>query len=107
VTRDELKQRVHESIKRHAEAIVAALDALAVTGHPDAGPATGAVHACSHNAQIAGLVGAAIGLLTSKAMEHLAGRVALGAIQTLAPAHAARIFRDDNREQECHTPPSP
>ena len=140
MTRDELKQRVHEAIERHAEAIVAVgeairrhpelgfkehrtaarveaelrrlglaprtglaltgvradvaggagggptfalvgeLDALAVTGHPDADPATGAVHACGHNAQIAGLVGAAIGLLTSKAMEHLAGRVAFFAV---------------------------
>ncbi|OLB05157.1 MAG: amidohydrolase [Candidatus Rokubacteria bacterium 13_2_20CM_69_15_1] len=140
MTRDELKQRVHEAIERHAEAIVAVgeairrhpelgfkehrtaarveaelrrlglaprtglaltgvradvaggagggptfalvgeLDALAVTGHPEADPSTGAVHACGHNAQIAGLVGAAIGLLTSKAMEHLAGRVAFFAV---------------------------
>jgi len=140
VTREELKQRVHEAIERHAEAIVAVgeairrhpelgfkehrtaarveaelrrlglaprtglaltgvradvaggagggptfalvgeLDALAVTGHPEADPSTGAVHACGHNAQIAGLVGAAIGLLTSKAMEHLAGRVAFFAV---------------------------
>ncbi|PYN37796.1 MAG: amidohydrolase [Candidatus Rokuibacteriota bacterium] len=140
MTREELKQRVHEAIERHAEAIVAVgeairrhpelgfkehrtaarveaelrrlglaprtglaltgvradvaggagggptfalvgeLDALAVTGHPEADPSTGAVHACGHNAQIAGLVGAAIGLLTSKAMEHLAGRVAFFAV---------------------------
>ena len=140
MTREELKQRVHEAIERHAEAIVAVgeairrhpelgfkehrtaarveaelrrlglaprtglaltgvradvaggagggltfalvgeLDALAVTGHPEADPSTGAVHACGHNAQIAGFVGAAIGLLTSKAMEHLAGRVAFFAV---------------------------
>src|SRR5216117_422528 len=61
-------------------ALVGELDALAVTGHPEADPSTGAVHACGHNAQIAGLVGAAIGLLTSKAMEHLAGRVAFFAV---------------------------
>ena len=140
MTRQELKQRVHEAIERHAQAIIAVgeeirrhpelgfkelrtgalveaefrrlglvpqtglaltgvradvaggagpgptfallgeLDALVVAGHPEADPSTGAVHACGHNAQVAGLVGAAIGLVTSKAMEHLAGRVAFLAV---------------------------
>jgi len=140
VTRQELKQRVHEAIERHAQAIIAVgeqirrhpelgfkelrtaalveaefrrlglvpqtglaltgvradvaggagagptfallgeLDALVVAGHPEADPSTGAVHACGHNAQVAGLVGAAIGLVASKAMEHLAGRVAFFAV---------------------------
>src|SRR5437899_9037995 len=61
-------------------ALLGELDALVVAGHPEADAATGAVHACGHNAQIAGLVGAAIGLVTSKAMEHLAGRVAFFAV---------------------------
>src|SRR5439155_1371987 len=120
VTRQELKQRVHEAIERYAQAIIAVgeqirrhpelgfkelrtaalveaefrrlglvprtglaltgvradvaggagagptfallgeLDALVVAGHPEADPSTGAVHACGHNAQVAGLVGAAI-----------------------------------------------
>ena len=140
MTRQELKQRVHEAIERHAQAIIAVgeqirrhpelgfkelqtaalveaefrrlglvpqtglaltgvradvaggagagptfallgeLDALVVAGHPEADPSTGAVHACGHNAQVAGLVGAAIGLVASKAMEHLAGRVAFFAV---------------------------
>ena len=46
-----------------------------VTGHPEADPRTGAAHACGHNAQIAGLIGAAIGLVTTRALEHLGGRV--------------------------------
>src|SRR2546430_9451427 len=61
-------------------ALLGELDALVVAGHPEADPATGAVHACGHNAQVAGLVGAAIGLVASKAMEHLAGRVAFFAV---------------------------
>src|SRR5881296_2199351 len=61
-------------------ALLGELDALVVAGHPEADPTTGAVHACGHNAQVAGLVGAAIGLVTSKAMEHLAGRVAFFAV---------------------------
>jgi len=61
-------------------ALLGELDALVVTGHPEADPATGAAHACGHNAQIAGLIGAAIGLLTANAFEHLAGRLALMAV---------------------------
>ena len=56
-------------------ALLGELDALVVAGHPDADATTGAVHACGHNAQIAGLVGAAIGLVTADALERLAGRV--------------------------------
>ncbi|PYN73989.1 MAG: amidohydrolase [Candidatus Rokuibacteriota bacterium] len=61
-------------------ALLGELDALVVAGHPDADATTGAVHACGHNAQIAGLVGAAIGLVTADALERLAGRVAFLAV---------------------------
>ncbi len=43
-------------------ALMGELDALQVPGHPRANPETGAAHACGHNAQIAGMMGAAIGL---------------------------------------------
>ena len=56
-------------------ALLGELDALVVTGHPVADPQTGAAHACGHNAQVAGLLGAAMGLLDSKAFDHLAGGV--------------------------------
>lgn len=61
-------------------ALVGELDALVVTGHPEADPATGAAHACGHNAQVAGLLGAAIALAESGAMAELSGRVALFAV---------------------------
>ena len=140
MTRDELKQRISETIERHADQIVAVgeairrhpelgfkelrtsalveeklrqlglpvrtglaitgvraeaaggagtgptfallgeLDALVVAGHPEADRSTGAAHACGHNAQIAGLVGAAIGLVRAGAMEQLAGRVVFMAV---------------------------
>ena len=61
-------------------ALLGELDGLVVAGHPVADPQTGAAHACGHNAQIAGLLGAAMGLLGAKALEHLAGRVVFFAV---------------------------
>jgi amidohydrolase len=61
-------------------ALLGELDGLVVTGHPVADPQTGAAHACGHNAQVAGLLGAAMGLLDSGAFDHLAGRVVFFAV---------------------------
>jgi amidohydrolase len=61
-------------------AIIGELDGLRVTGHPEADPRTGAAHACGHNAQIAGMLGAAMGLLESGALDHLAGTLAFFAV---------------------------
>ncbi|HKB26978.1 MAG TPA: amidohydrolase [Methylomirabilota bacterium] len=61
-------------------AVLGELDALVVAGHPEGDPQTGAAHACGHNAQVAGMLGAAMGLLDARALEHLAGRVAFLAV---------------------------
>ena len=61
-------------------AVLGELDALVVAGHPEGDPTTGAAHACGHNAQVAGLLGAAMGLLDSQAFDHLAGRVVFFAV---------------------------
>ncbi len=61
-------------------ALLGELDGLVVAGHPVADPGTGAAHACGHNAQVAGLLGAAMGLIGAKAFEHLAGRVVFFAV---------------------------
>src|SRR5712691_7856399 len=61
-------------------AILGELDGLVVAGHPEADPTTGAAHACGHNAQIAGLMGAAMGLVETKAAQHLAGRLVFFAV---------------------------
>lgn len=61
-------------------ALLGELDAIIVPGHPAADPVTGAAHACGHHAQIAGLLGAAIAMVETGVMQHLAGNVALMAV---------------------------
>ncbi|MCI0546815.1 MAG: amidohydrolase [Candidatus Rokubacteria bacterium] len=61
-------------------AVLGELDGLVVAGHPIADPETGAAHACGHNAQIAALLGAAMGLVDAKASASLAGRVVFFAV---------------------------
>ena len=56
------------------------LDALQVPGHPRADPKTQAAHACGHNAQIAGLMGAAMGLAQPEITEQLAGNIVFFAV---------------------------
>jgi amidohydrolase len=61
-------------------ALLGELDGLVVAGHPEADPATGAAHGCGHNAQVAALMGAAMGLLDSDALGALSGRVVFFAV---------------------------
>jgi amidohydrolase len=61
-------------------AVIGELDALTCPAHPNADPQTGAAHVCGHNAQVAAMLGVAMGLVRSEAMTHLAGNVALFAV---------------------------
>src|SRR5881296_3983334 len=61
-------------------AVLGELDALVVTGHPESDPQTGAAHACGHNAQIAAMLGAAMGLINAGALDRLAGRLVFFAV---------------------------
>src|SRR5262249_56085419 len=56
-------------------ALLGELDALVVSGHPEAHPATGAAPACGHNAQIAGMLGGAMAPVAAGGLEPLRGRV--------------------------------
>jgi amidohydrolase len=56
-------------------AVLGELDALLCPLHPHADPETGAAHACGHHGQIAAMLGAAMGLVGSGAMEFLDGDV--------------------------------
>jgi len=56
-------------------AIVAELDSLVCSDHPECNKETGAVHACGHNAQVAAMLGAAIGIFEAGAASHLSGTI--------------------------------
>jgi len=61
-------------------AVIGELDSLRTSDHPHADPITGAAHSCGHNAQIAGMIGAAIGLTAVRATDHLAGEIVFFAV---------------------------
>ena len=61
-------------------AILGEMDALINYEYPFADPETGAAHCCGHNAQVASMLGAAIGLIESGVLAHLAGNVAFMAV---------------------------
>ncbi|GAA0716851.1 amidohydrolase [Clostridium malenominatum] len=57
-------------------AIIGELDAISCANHVDAVPG-GAVHACGHNVQIAGMLGAALGIVKSGILSELSGNVTI------------------------------
>lgn len=61
-------------------ALLGEMDGIILAAHPAADPITGAVHACGHNAQIAGLLGAALALNQRNVLDHLSGRVVFMAV---------------------------
>src|SRR5262249_35203632 len=61
-------------------AFIGELDSLRTSEHPLADPTTGAAHSCGHNAQIAGMLGAAIGLTDARAADHFDGEIIFFAV---------------------------
>jgi amidohydrolase len=61
-------------------ACIGELDSLRTSDHPLADPHTGAAHSCGHNAQIAGMLGAAMGLSAISASADLAGEMVFFAV---------------------------
>lgn len=61
-------------------ALIGELDSLLISDHPKSDPKTGAAHACGHNAQIAGLMGAMMGIVDSKVVQDMAGTVVFFAV---------------------------
>ncbi|HVC50384.1 MAG TPA: amidohydrolase [Stellaceae bacterium] len=62
-------------------ALIGELDSLRTSDHPLADPHTGAAHSCGHNAQIAGMLGVAMGLSAlADAKADLAGEIVFFAV---------------------------
>jgi len=80
-------------------AFIGELDSLRTSEHPHADPTTGAAHSCGHNAQIAGMLGAAIGLTDAKIAEQLAGEIIFFAVPAEefidVEERAARVARGE------------
>jgi len=60
--------------------VMGELDSVLCYSHPCADKTTGAVHACGHNAQIAAMLGVAMGFVDAKVMNELAGAVSFMAV---------------------------
>lgn len=108
--KDELKLDVEENIaitgcraevNSHKSgpriAILAELDAISCIDHKDANE-IGATHACGHNIQIAGMLGAAVGLILSGAIDNLDGKIEF--IATPAEEFIELEYRDKLRKDE-------
>ena len=61
-------------------AVIGELDSLRTSDHPLADKHTGAAHSCGHNAQVAGMLGVAMGLQAVQAQDLLAGEIVLFAV---------------------------
>src|SRR6202035_4377658 len=61
-------------------AFIGELDSLRTSDHPHADPHTGAAHSCGHNAQVAGMLGVAMGIAAAQAQDLLSGELVFFAV---------------------------
>lgn len=90
-----VKGRLKGNQSKYTVAVLGELDAVICPEHSAADPISGAAHCCGHNAQIAAMAGAAIGLKT--VIEHLAGDVVFFAVP--AEEYVEITYRNKLREQ--------
>jgi amidohydrolase len=75
-----VKGRLKASRPGPRVALVGELDSLRTSDHPLADKRTGAAHSCGHNAQIAGMLGVAVGLGAVQAQDLLSGELVFFAV---------------------------
>lgn len=68
------RARINEDKSGPKVAILGELDGISCSEHPDAN-SIGASHTCGHNVQIAGMLGAAVGLIKSGVLKELDGKI--------------------------------
>jgi len=78
-------------------AVIGELDSMVVPGHVNEDPITHAAHACGHNIQLGNMLGVAVGICKSGALEHLSGTITFMAVP--AEEYIELEFRNDLREQ--------
>ena len=82
-------------------ALIGELDSLIVANHPRSNPTTGAAHACGHNAQITGLMGAAMGLIDAEAIGSLSGNIVFFAVpaeEYVEVAYRSKVMKEGKIE---------
>ena len=77
--------------------VLGELDSVLCPEHPDSDKITGAVHACGHNAQCAGLLGIAAALKEDGVLDSLCGKIRLCAVPAEELLEIA--FRSNLKEQ--------
>jgi len=90
------RARLNEGATGPKIAILGELDSVAVADHPDAAE-NGNMHACGHNIQMGGLLGAALGLVKSGVLKELDGKVDIMA--TPAEEFIELEFRENLRKE--------
>jgi amidohydrolase len=78
-------------------AVIGELDSMVVPGHVNEDPITHAAHACGHNIQLGNMLGVAVGICKSGALEHLSGTITFMAVP--AEEYIELEFRNELREQ--------
>ena len=83
--------------------VIGELDAVPCRKHPFADAQTGAAHACGHNAQLAAMIGVAIGLKQSGVMENLSGDVSFFAVpaEEYIDLDYRRTLREEGKIRYC------
>jgi len=82
---------------RPSVGLIGELDSVRCPEHPESDPVTGAVHACGHNAQIAVMLGAGIGLSLSGVIDELDGNVVM--VTVPAEEYLEIDYRNSLREK--------
>ena len=93
-----VRTRIKSKTPGYTVAILGELDGIICPNAKFANPETGAAHVCGHNAQLASLLGVAIGLVKSQLMDYLTGEVVF--LGTPSEEIIELAFREELRQNK-------